>query len=143
MKNVKLLLIFIFLFIIFTILLTGPLYLKAEVKEPVIIETSKANSPSLDVGKKLYMYYCTPCHGLKGDGKGFNADYLDPKPANHTDSKEMSKRTDEKLHDTISGGGKSVAKSTYMPPWGNTFNEVQIESVVKYLRKLCNCKGPE
>lgn len=114
----------------------------AEKKDPVIVETGGIASPSADVGKKLYMHYCIPCHGINGDGKGANAEYLDPKPANHTDSKEMSKRTDEKLYDTIDGGGKSVAKSTYMPPWGNTFNEKQIESLVLYLRKLCKCQGP-
>jgi mono/diheme cytochrome c family protein len=92
-------------------------------------------------GEKLYKHYCAPCHGMKGDGRGFNADSLDPKPANHTDAAEMSKRTDEKLFDTIYGGGKEVAKSTYMPPWGYTFTESQIDSLVLYIRKLCNCKG--
>lgn len=105
--------------------------------------SAAGEKPKLAEGKRLYMHYCTMCHGVKGDGKGFNAGYLDPKPADHTNAEEMSKRTDEKLFDTVSGGGKSVGKSTYMPPWGWTFTEAQIESLVLYLRQLCNCKGPE
>lgn len=93
-------------------------------------------------GKRLYGWYCSPCHGMKGNGKGFNAEYLDPKPADHTNAKNMGERTDEKLFDTIYGGGKEVAKSTYMPPWGKTFSEAQINSLVEYIRELCRCKEP-
>lgn len=106
-------------------------------------KAGSGGKPSITEGEKIYKHYCIPCHGINGDGKGFNAEFLDPKPANHTNAVEMSKRTDEKLFDTIYGGGKEVAKSTYMPPWGYTFNEMQIESLVIYLRKLCSCKGPK
>ncbi|MEW6714711.1 MAG: cytochrome c [Nitrospirota bacterium] len=91
--------------------------------------------------EKLYSYYCSPCHGVKGDGNGFNAKNLDPRPANHTNPNLMTKRTDEELFDAISGGGKRVGKSTLMPPWGNTFDKGQIKSLVQYLRKLCKCEG--
>ncbi len=86
------------------------------------------------------MWYCTPCHGTKGDGKGFNAKNLDPRPANHTDANFMSKKTDKDLYDAISGGGKAVGKAALMPPWGNTFDKAQIKSLVLYLRNLCKCK---
>jgi cytochrome c oxidase cbb3-type subunit 3 len=87
------------------------------------------------------MHYCTPCHGIEGDGKGYNAKNLDPRPANHTDAKFMGKRTDKDLYDAISGGGKAVGKATLMPPWGNTFKKPQIQSLILYLRKLCRCQG--
>ncbi|HDH53494.1 MAG TPA: c-type cytochrome [Nitrospirae bacterium] len=92
-------------------------------------------------GKKIYTHYCTPCHGIKGDGKGFNAKNLDPRPANHTNIGLMNSRTDKELYDAISGGGRFVGKSTLMPPWGRTLNKSQIESLVLYLRKLCKCQG--
>lgn len=125
------------------VMLSGFSLLAGEEKVPVILATRNIKTPSLDVGERLYMHYCIPCHGVKGDGKGFNAEFLDPKPANHTDVVEMSKRTDEKLFDTIYGGGKEVAKSTYMPPWGGTFTEAQIKSLVLKLRRLCGCQGPD
>ncbi|MBI4709840.1 MAG: cytochrome c [Nitrospirae bacterium] len=96
---------------------------------------------SLKAGEELYVWYCIPCHGLAGDGKGFNAKNLDPRPANHTDGGFMKKRTDKELLDAVSGGGKAVGKSTLMPPWGNTFTETQMKSLVLYLRKLCRCVG--
>ena len=135
--SIKLLLVLLSFAVLF------PYSLNAEDKIPVIIETREISVASLNAGRKIYMHYCIPCHGVKGNGKGFNSEYLDPKPANHTNAVEMSKRTDEKLYDTISGGGKSVGKSTYMPPWGGTFNEKQIESLILHLRKLCNCEGPD
>lgn len=101
---------------------------------------SEENLPSAN-GERIYQWYCTPCHGIKGDGRGFNAKNLDPRPANHTDAEFMSKRTDKDLYDVIRGGGKAVGKSTLMPPWGNTFSKEQIKSLVSYLRKLCKCQG--
>jgi len=91
-------------------------------------------------GEKLYNHYCTPCHGTTGNGKGFNAKNLDPRPIDHTDAVFMSKRSDKELARAISGGGKAVGKSTLMPPWGNTFKENQTGSLILYLRTLCNCK---
>ncbi len=96
---------------------------------------------SLAGGEKLYKRYCSPCHGIKGDGKGFNAKNLDPRPANHTDAGLMNRRTDKELYDVIDGGGRSVGKSTLMPPWGRNFSGTEIRSLVLYLRKLCRCRG--
>lgn len=96
---------------------------------------------SLTDGEKIYAHYCSSCHGIKGDGKGFNAENLDPRPANHTDTELMKKRTDKEIYDAIAGGGRYVGKSTLMPPWGNTLSTFQIKSLVQYLRRLCNCQG--
>ena len=96
---------------------------------------------SLELGEVTYKHYCTPCHGMKGDGNGFNAGSLLVKPANHTDAKFMSARNDTKLFDTINLGGVEVAKSTLMPPWGVNLGDEKIKSVVLYLRELCQCKA--
>ena len=98
-----------------------------------------AEKPLFKNGESIYKWYCTPCHGDEGNGNGFNAKNLDPRPANHTDPKLMTRRTDEELSDAISGGGRRVGKSTLMPPWGNTFDKAKIKSLVQYLRKLCKC----
>ena len=96
---------------------------------------------SVKDGETIYAHYCAPCHGVRGDGKGFNAKYLDPRPVNHRDAQFMNKRSDRELRDAIKGGGKAVGKSTLMPPWGNTFGEAQVRSLVSYLRELCKCLG--
>jgi len=105
---------------------------------PISVQASER--PSVSEGRKLYMHYCTPCHGIRGDGMGFNAENLDPRPANHTDSRFMSKRTDRDLYEVIKGGGRAVGKATLMPPWGGNLNDTQIKSLILYLRRLCMCK---
>ena len=35
-------------------------------------------------GKQLYRRYCVGCHGVKGDGQGDNAPYMDPRPRDFT-----------------------------------------------------------
>ena len=94
----------------------------------------------LSGGEKIYRHYCTPCHGAKGDGKGFNAKNLDPRPAVHTDAIRMGSRNNKDLYDVIYGGGRAVGKSTLMPPWGKTLGTDQIQSLIPYLRKLCKCE---
>ena len=109
------------------------------------VEKTEAVKPkltvSLELGKVTYKHYCTPCHGMKGDGNGFNAGRLLVKPANHTDAKFMSERSDSKLFDTINLGGVEVSKSTLMPPWGVALGDEKIKSVILYLRELCQCKA--
>lgn len=97
--------------------------------------------PLLLEGGSLYTHYCAVCHGTEGDGNGFNAGNLDPRPADHTDPELMNRRTDKDLYDVIYGGGKIAGKSVLMPPWGDTFSKAQIESLVLYLRTLCRCQG--
>ena len=38
-------------------------------------------------GKKLYLKYCSQCHGEKGDGEGYATPHLLPKPRNFTTGK--------------------------------------------------------
>ncbi len=96
---------------------------------------------SIELGRTTYQHYCTPCHGVQGDGNGFNALHLLVKPANHTDSKFMSERNDSKLFDTINLGGVEVAKSTLMPPWGAALGDERIKSLILHLRELCKCQA--
>lgn len=114
----------------------------AEGEEEATEEAEPKLAVSLELGKATYMHYCTPCHGVKGDGNGFNAYTLLVKPANHTDSKFMSERNDSKLFDTVNLGGIEVAKSTLMPPWGAALgDDAKIKSIVLYLRELCQCQA--
>ena len=39
-------------------------------------------------GRKLFVHYCSHCHGLKGYGNGYNALHMDPRPRDLTDSQE-------------------------------------------------------
>jgi len=87
-------------------------------------------------GKKLFEHYCAVCHGASGEGDGFNAFNLSPKPRNLADRAAMTSFSDQQLADAISRGGWERGKSNLMPPWGHTLNERQIRYLVAYLRTL-------
>lgn len=86
-----------------------------------------------------YKTYCTQCHGIKGDGMGLNIRDMSVQPRDHTDAKAMSGRSDQDLAKVIKEGGVAINKSVLMPPWGDVFTEEEVNDLVQYLRKLCNC----
>jgi len=90
-----------------------------------------------DRADTLYTIYCTQCHGVNGNGKGINAATMSVAPRDHTDTKEMSARTDEELFKVIQQGGKSINKSVLMPVWGGNLSDDDIHALVGHLRKLC------
>ncbi len=98
-----------------------------------------SNSELLD-GRELYMYFCSQCHGLSGKGNGINfTSDMRIAPRDHTDAVFMSTRTDKQLEGVIKSGGASISKSAIMPAWEFTLSSQEINAIVAYLRKLCNC----
>lgn len=93
-------------------------------------------------GASLYATWCASCHGQRGGGDGSNARYLPVKPAVHADASAMRLRPDDALYDTIAGGGAIMNRSPRMPAYGETLSDVQIRSLVAYIRELCRCVGP-
>lgn len=92
-------------------------------------------SSSYDVGRQQFLVQCAHCHGLAGDGKGWDGDYLDPKPAN----------LQQKLAPSVPGimdnyDGIVFSKVTngirgsVMPTWGEYLNARMRWQDVKYLK---------
>ena len=92
--------------------------------------------------KQVFEFYCAQCHGVKGDGKGINVgpDFATD-PRNFTIAKEMEKRTDADIAGVIKDGGHSISKSPLMPSWGATLSAEEVDGLVGYIRKLCQCKA--
>jgi cytochrome c553 len=84
-------------------------------------------------GKQLFEQYCVVCHGQGGEGDGFNAYNLNPKPHSLADSTYMKALSIETLTETISNGGKGVNKSVLMPAYQNTLSKMQISNLVGYI----------
>ncbi len=86
---------------------------------------------SYERGKELFLTTCAHCHGVAGDGQGWDGLYLDPQPA---DFREM--RNEEM---TPEAQGEHLAKVTFgiqdtaMPSWGEFLPEEQRWDVIKYL----------
>jgi sulfur oxidation c-type cytochrome SoxX len=87
-------------------------------------------------GKILFAHYCAHCHGLSGDGDGFNAEFLDKEPAELSDQKFQAKKTNHQIYKVIDKGGASVRKSQLMPVFGKTLSEAEIWALVAYVRDL-------
>ncbi|MGC2048312.1 MAG: cytochrome c [Gallionella sp.] len=103
---------------------------------------SAGGSAQAEDTKQMFDFYCAQCHGVKGDGKGINVgpDFATD-PRNFTNAADMEKRSDEDIRGVIKDGGPSISKSPLMPPWGATLSAAQVDDLLAYIRKLCNCKG--
>jgi putative heme-binding domain-containing protein len=95
-----------------------------------------ALSNSLKKGKSLFLHYCAHCHGNKGGGDGFNAEFLDKDPADLSSQKFHEKRSNKKIFRVINEGGSKVKKSHLMPSFGSTLSEEEIWSLVAFVRYL-------
>jgi cytochrome c6 len=87
-------------------------------------------------GQKLYMTYCSSCHGDKGRGDGTAGKALPVKPADHTDGRLMNSLSDEFLMTIISKGGAAVGKSSFMPAWGGVLKDNQLQDLLAYVRSI-------
>ena len=94
--------------------------------------------------EQAYKFYCAQCHGLTGEGDGPNVSKNFPvSPRNFTSAAEMNKLTNADLKNVILDGGPAASKSPMMPPWSKTLSGAEVDSLVRHLRKLCNCKGKQ
>jgi mono/diheme cytochrome c family protein len=92
---------------------------------------------------QTYARFCAACHGARGEGDGPNANQLPVRPARHADAAAMSLRPDDSLYDAIAGGGWIMGKSARMPPFGSTLAPDDIRGLVRHIRALCQCEGPD
>jgi mono/diheme cytochrome c family protein len=83
---------------------------------------------------------CAKCHGESGRGNGPAGVSLRIAPRDFTDCSRMSKESDERVFNTIKGGGESVGLSKDMPPWGEAFDDDEIRGLVAYVRQFCDSK---
>ena len=83
-------------------------------------------------GAIVFQHYCVLCHGAKADGNGRAAKLYNPRPANLV----MSERNDAYKELISRRGGTAVARSPFMPPWGNELTDEQVADVVAYLRSI-------
>ncbi len=97
-------------------------------------------------GRKLFVRYCSTCHGLEAKGDGPSAKALKKAPANLTKiEKENGKFPTERVRRVISGEDFNEAHgSREMPIWGSIlrrnggegFAKLEIYNLTKYLESI-------
>jgi mono/diheme cytochrome c family protein len=73
-------------------------------------------------GKKLYLKYCSQCHGEQGDGEGYAAPHLRPRPRNFTTGKFKVRTTPNGAlppHQDLINIIRRGMPYTSMPAWPN------------------------
>ena len=83
-------------------------------------------------GSVVFFNYCVTCHGLNADGRRRAAKLYDPPPANL----RTSDKNAEYMRLIVRMGGRALARSEYMPPWGQELTEEQIGDVTAYLQSI-------
>jgi mono/diheme cytochrome c family protein len=86
-------------------------------------------------GRKLYVKYCSQCHGEKGDGEGYAAPHLRPKPRNFTTGKFKIRTTPNgalPTHQDLVNIIKRGMPYTSMPAWPN-FSEQELSDLAYFI----------
>jgi mono/diheme cytochrome c family protein len=98
--------------------------------------------PNFKAGRELYNNTCARCHGVRGDGRGPEADgFLTPVPvANFMVSEDLVSGGYEYAYKRLNEGGRGAAdirayKFSAMPSWQYDFTEAQKWQIILYLFK--------
>lgn len=106
----------------------------------VIRQFLQAPPGSSGEGRRLFVFYCTACHGPQGKGNGPSADTVwarnKIRPRDLTDSSYFAAKTDQELFSTLSLGGAHMGKSVYMPAWTASLTAPQIKDLLSYVRTI-------
>lgn len=82
-------------------------------------------------GQKLYVQYCSVCHGDAGKGDGLAGMSLSPRPANFLDPK-IKKQADGELYWKLTEGRNTMAS------YKSILTEEERWQLVNYIRELGN-----
>src|SRR3954463_16030086 len=86
-------------------------------------------------GKKIYSKYCSQCHGEKGDGEGYAAIHLRPRPRNFTTGKFKIRTTPNgalPTHQDLVNIIRRGMPYTSMPAWPN-FTDQDVSDLAHFI----------
>lgn len=84
-------------------------------------------------GEGLFLRYCRGCHGK--DGRGGAHTFM-PHVDTLTRKGYIDALPDDYLEQVITEGGKGTGKSSYMPAWGGTLSQQDIQDIIAHIRSL-------
>jgi cytochrome c len=86
-------------------------------------------------GKKLYLRYCSQCHGEKGDGEGYATPHLYPRPRDFTTGKFKVRTTPNgalPTHEDLVNIIRRGMPYTSMPAWPN-FSDQEMSDLAYFI----------
>jgi high-affinity iron transporter len=98
----------------------------------MIVGGGEALPAEPDLGTRLYLERCSPCHGEQGHGDGPTAAALEPKPRNFGDAAFWRGRSIDDLRKIVLGG----KPGTMMPPFQGVLTDAEIDAVTQHLRSF-------
>jgi cbb3-type cytochrome c oxidase subunit III len=114
--------------------------LKSGISRAKVEEYLQSPAGTAADGRKLFVFYCTMCHGPEGQGNGVLADSLWAKhqvrPRNLTDTAYFAPKTDQEIYMTVSLGGDYTAHSELMPGWDVKLSPAEVKDLVSYVRTI-------
>jgi mono/diheme cytochrome c family protein len=103
---------------------------------PVHAQAPDVGTPAQrDAGKKLYLKYCSQCHGEKGDGEGYATPHLFPRPRDFTSGKFKIRTTPNgalPTHQDLVNVIRRGMPYTSMPSWAN-FSDEDLSDVAYFV----------
>lgn len=92
-------------------------------------------------GKRLFIHYCSPCHGEAAEGSGrYFPSNIDPQPPDFINSDYFQETNENVIFRAIKFGSKALGKSNYSPPYRKTLIDEEIRYIIKYLKFLKESK---
>lgn len=100
-------------------------------------KTLPDNDPNILAGKRLYEATCAACHGIRGDGRGPEADgFVTPiRPVDFTDLEAIAAVDQGYVLWRIDEGGQDEPFYSAMPFWKEDFTETEKWQIILYLYK--------
>jgi mono/diheme cytochrome c family protein len=80
-------------------------------------------------GRSFYNANCATCHGVKGDGRGPRAYFINPKPRNFVSQESRAYLNRPAIYAGVSAG----KLGTEMPAWDKVLTRQEIANVSEYV----------
>lgn len=82
-----------------------------------------------DLGRRFYDANCATCHGVKGDGQGPRAYFIQPRPRNFLTDASRAQFNRPALYAAVAMG----KNGTEMPAWGQVLQPQEMANVAEYV----------
>jgi len=90
-------------------------------------------------GGVFYVANCATCHGVRGDGAGPRAYFINPKPRNFVDEASRARLNRTALYAAVSEG----RNGTEMPAWKQVATPQQLADVAEYVFQQFILQAPQ